>query len=470
VGVFFNKDIYCEMKELIRHILREVKQKWTDDSLEQEAKKYESRGDFQKNSNSAYIVARNRGKEFFDKITQHMTNKLEYWSEDDLRDIALKYNTKKEFREKNPKASGAARRKGKDFYDTITSHMDNLQRKPWSDDDLRKEASKYSNLTDFTKLSPSAYVISRRKGDEFFNSITSHMSRQTQWTDEMLKNEALKYKTRGEFQKNSNAAYLSAKNRGILDDICTHMERAGSKYLRYIYVYEFPDKSVYVGLTYNLNERNQSHTTQPTSSVYQHAKLIGFNPKMKSISELLDKDEAAEVENKMIEKYKSEGWTILNKAKAGALGGSTLKWTDDAIKNEISKYETLNDFIVKSPSAFNAAKKRGKDFLTDVTKNLIKVQIKLTDEELQDIASKYINKMDFIKNEPRAYSQAKRRGDDIFNKITNHMIIQKIKWPDDMLEKESKKYKSRSEFSKGNPSAYVTSKNRKLLDKFFPKR
>ena len=40
----------------------------------------------------------------------------------------------------------------------------------------------------------------------------------------------------------------------------------------------------------------------------------------------------------------------------------------------------------------------------------------------------------------------------------------------DMLEKEGKKYKTRNEFAKGSPSAYTTSRNRKLLDKIFPKK
>jgi predicted GIY-YIG superfamily endonuclease/RNase H-fold protein (predicted Holliday junction resolvase) len=439
VGVFNYKDIYCEMKQLIRHILKEQVieilelKKLSNDEFISKVKKVH--GDYYDYSETDYKTMRDKidiicpEHGVFSQTAGYHAN----------GSGCPKCGTKKE----------------------ITK---------WTDDELRKEALKYQVYSDFINLSPSAYQTAKKKrSTEFLEDITKHMIKTTRWTDESLKGEAAKYKTKGEFQKNNPVAYTTALRRGILDDICSHMERAGNKYLRYIYVYEFPDKSVYVGLTYNLKERNQSHTTQPTSSVYQHAKLIGFNPKMKSISELLNKDEAAKVENEMIEKYKSEGWTILNKAKAGALGGSTLKWTVDAIKNEISKHETLNDFIVKSPSAFNAAKKIGKDFLTDVTKNLIKVQIKLTDEELQDIALKYTKKMDFINNEPRAYSQAIRKGDLFFNKITSHMLPQKIKWTDDMLEKESKKYKKRTDFYKGSPSAYTTAKNRKLLDKFFPK-
>lgn len=341
----------------------------------------------------------------------------------------------------------------------------------WTDDELRKEALKYEVYSDFINLSPSAYqTAKKKKSSEFLKDITSHMSKTTRWTDEALKNEAAKYKTRGEFQKNNPVAYTTSSRRGILDDICSHMEKAGSKYLRYIYVYEFPDNSVYVGLTFNLDKRNLGHMTQPNSSVYQHMILTGYKPKIKSISELLDKDKASEIEGKMVEKYKSEGWNILNRAKTGALGGSALKWTDEEIKNEVRKYTTLNDFITKSPSAFQALKNKGRDYYEEITKDLDRVIVKLSDEELKNIASQYQDKMSFIKKEPKAYSQSKRKGDDFFNRITSHMIAKKIRWSDEMLHRESQKYKSRNAFAKGSPSAYTTARRRGLLDSFFPKK
>lgn len=341
----------------------------------------------------------------------------------------------------------------------------------WTDDELRKEALKYDVYSDFINLSPSAYQTAKKKRTpQFLEDITKHMSKTTRWTDDALKNEAAKYKTRGEFQKNNPVAYTTSLRRGILDDISSHMEKAGNKYLRYIYVYEFPDNSVYVGLTFNLDERNRSHMTQPSSSVYQHMISTGFKPKIKSISELLDKDKASEIEREMVKKYQSEGWKILNKAKAGALGGDTLKWTDEALKNEIKKYRTFNDFITKSPSAYNALKKKGSDYLQNLTKDLERVVVRLSDKELEDIASRYNDKMSFIKQEPKAYSQSIRKGKDFFNRITSHMIAKKIKWSDDMLYKESQKYKNRTAFSKGNPSAYVLSRTRGLLNKFFPKQ
>jgi predicted GIY-YIG superfamily endonuclease len=340
----------------------------------------------------------------------------------------------------------------------------------WTEDELRKEASKYEVYSDFINLSPSAYQIAKKKkSPEFLEDITKHMIKTTRWTDDALENEATKYKTRGEFQKNSPVAYTTALRRGILDDICSHMERAGSKYLRYIYAYEFPDNSVYVGLTYNLDERHRAHMNSPTSSVNLHIQTTGLKPIRKTVSELLDSQEASKVETRILDEYEKKGWTVLNRAKTGVLGGSTLFWTEDKIIDEIKKYKTLNEFYINAPSAFNALRKLGKEKFNLLTKNLKRVKEKLSDEEIGIIAGMYDNKMTFFKEEPRAYSQAKRKGQDFFNKVTSHMKNQKTYWTDEMLRNESLKYSSRNAFAKGSPSAYTTARRRGLLDSFFPK-
>lgn len=459
------KDFY---DKITSHMKKLKKDRWSDEELEIEAKKFGSRGDFQKYSNSAYLVARNRGKEFFDKITHHMVGKLSNFTNQDLRKIASEYQTKKEFREKNPKAYSVALTRGDEFYDDITSHMDKLQQN-WTDENLRKEALKYQVYSDFIKFSASAYQTAKKKrSKEFLDDITKHMDKTTRWTDDALKVEALKYKTRGEFQKENPVAYTISLRRGLLDDITSHMTRAGSKFLRYIYAYEFPDNHVYVGLTYNLDERNKSHMSSPGSSVYIHMKKTGLLPNRKTISELLDSQEASKVEDATLKEYIKRGWNPLNRSKPGALGGSTLKWTEEKIKDEIKKYDTLNDFYTNSPSAFGALRKLGKDKFNELTSGLKRVKEKLSDEEIEILARMYDNKMTFFRSEPKAYSQAKRKGQAFFDMITSHMKNQKTYWTDDMLRDESSKYSTRNGFAKGSPSAYTTARRRGLLDLFFP--
>jgi hypothetical protein len=81
------------------------------------------------------------------------------------------------------------------------------------------------------------------------------------WRKEKCRATASEFKTRTEFQDGSPSAYNRALNDGFLDEICQHMRPAGSKFRRALYAYEFVDKSVYVGLTFDYTQRHHQHLT-----------------------------------------------------------------------------------------------------------------------------------------------------------------------------------------------------------------
>jgi len=434
---------------------------WNPQEIESEAKKYQTKDEFKKNS-SAFYAAKKISKDFFDQVTSHMKVLSKRWSNEELENEAKKYTTKALFMAANPKAYGAAMRRGEEFWNRVTSHMPKIH-KTWTDDLLRQEAQKYSTPTEFSKFSSSAYQLSRGKGKEFFDDITSHMDRIIPWTEEMIREEALKYKSKSEFVQQSGGAYQAAKRLGILDDVVSHMELKGSKFARAIYSYEFPDKSVYVGLTYDFGKRNNSHMNSESSSVFQHMMKTGYKPTLKKLTSFMNKDEASRMETKLAQKYKEEGWNLLNKAKTGALGGDTVLWTREQIQSEAQKYDTLKDFYENAASAIQAAKKIGDDFYQQIIGSM-KMGLKYwSDEELDKIAKQYKTRQEFVDNDPMAYQAAKRRGDEFYNSITDHMGYQRIQWTEDLLRKESMKYKSKNEFAKSSPSAYKISRDKGKL-------
>jgi hypothetical protein len=71
--------------------------------------------------------------------------------------------------------------------------------------------------------------------------------------------EALKYKFRSEFEKNNQKAVAVARANGWMDEICAHMKPKANIMTRGLYVFEHPDKSVYVGLTWNYEQRYKEH-------------------------------------------------------------------------------------------------------------------------------------------------------------------------------------------------------------------
>ncbi len=455
------KDFY---NDITSHMIVKKRNKFSDEDLEKEAKKYKTKIDFQKNSPSEYQTAQRRGKDFYDKITQHMEDVLTYWDISKIREVISQYQTIKDLRTENPSAYNWLLRLKKNDLKSWEDLTKNLERKhkTWTDQDLADEAKKYSKMSDFWKYSSSAAQTARDRGKEFYDQITNHLETITQWTDEMLKDEAKKYKTLPEFKKNSPNAVQAAYSRGIIQDITMHMEKTGSRFKRLIYAYEFPDKSVYVGLTFNLDKRDRSHMKSPTSAVNIHIQNTGLKPIRKSLTDYMTKEEASKMEGKLKDKYENEGWTILNRAKTGALGGDVLKWTEDAIRQEALKYNTLSDFYKYSASALNRAKQLGKDFYKDVTSHMSSKVRYLTDDEVLQIAKKFKTKKDFLSGDRRAYNIARRRGNDFFNKVTAHMSPLRKKWDEDSIRQEALKFQSKKEFANKSGSAYSLARSKGL--------
>ena len=185
----------------------------------------------------------------------------------------------------------------------------------WTYDDAKQIASQYDNLKKFTDEQPNAAnVIYRNK----WNDLLTHMERGFKWwTDDEIIQDASKYGSRSEWQKNSGSAYNAALSRGILDQATRHMKYLGNLHNRAVYVWEFPDKSVYVGLTLNLDRRKSEHNDLTNNTaVSKHIKLTGLIPEYKIISdEYINSEDAQNLENCTIEEYRGKGWKVLNIAK-----------------------------------------------------------------------------------------------------------------------------------------------------------
>ena len=356
------------------------------------------------------------------------------WSEEDLANEALKYQTPKDFSKNSKSAYSLALKKGKDFYDKITSHFDRSSYNFWDEKSVEDEALKYNTIRDFREKSNNAYARASSMGKDFFEKITSHMFRERKkqdrkfYTDDELKQEALKFKTKKEFANNNNAAYQQSMKRGkeFYDNITSHMEYLGNLTQRMIYAFLFENKVIYIGLTYDIGVREKQHLQlddkhkRSKSSVRDYIKLTGETPKMIKLTDYLPYKEAQKKEEEFVQKFSNEGYTILNKVKAGNLGAGTVKWTENKLRNEALKYETVKDFRENSYSAFTIAQKKGKDFFNDITKHMIK-KLKYTKPVIYLITQKYNEISEFRKNEPNAYYWAYNLDKDFFNEVTSHM-------------------------------------------------
>lgn len=151
------------------------------------------------------------------------------------------------------------------------------------------------------------------------------------YTDEELIAEAKKYETKLEMRKKCHHMYARIKDRGLDDKAFAHMKVLGDRKKRMIYAYEFPDHSVYIGLTYNYDKRDKEHKAKENSAVRRHIKKTGLTPIHKPLTNYLPVKDAQQKEGEYVDHYRSMGWTILNVKQTGGVGTITNKVEDAKI-------------------------------------------------------------------------------------------------------------------------------------------
>jgi predicted GIY-YIG superfamily endonuclease len=431
--------------------------KWTDEILKDLTSKYDKLSSFTKENPQAYEALRRRGREKFDELTSHMDRLRPDFTEDELRNIALKYNNSSEFTKNDASAQQSARSRGKEFYDDITKHFVKLQRDPYTFDEVMNIASKYDTVAEFQKKESSVYQVARNHG--WIEEVIKHMSykRNLNWTLEEIREIAKQYPTKKEFRDGNLKAYnwaLTNLTPEEYDEITLHMEPLGNIANRMIYAFEFPDNSVYVGLTFNSKKRFEQHMKSIKSAVNKYMVETGLTPVFKKVTEYLSKEEAVKMEGQIEKQYKNNGWRVLNVAKTGALGSSILKWTFDEVQKEALKYDRLIDFQKKSSGAYGSALRNG--WVDDITKHMVKKKNKYTYGEVKNVALLYHTLKDFREKNNGAYQAAKLNG--WFDDVTSHMIKgpkKGSKWDDyDKVRQEALKYQNTTDFKKYSSGAF----------------
>jgi predicted GIY-YIG superfamily endonuclease len=245
------------------------------------------------------------------------------------------------------------------------------------------------------------------------------------YTDDFILLTGSKYDYPTQFKTNEPNIYGAAQKRKLLDQIKYKVGYIGNKLKRMVYVYEFPDRSVYVGLTYNENKRKSEHFGNRPTSVTKHIDATGLTPNYINVTDgyILATD-AAILEETLRLKYKSEGWIILNKRKGGGLGGNVIKWTTNMIKDVANKCITREEFKDIYPGAMNASKQKG--IYDEVTQHM---DYQLNYFKLEDIilmAKNYETIQEFRKENEPMYMFVNRN--KLEDKVYTHMINGKCEY------------------------------------------
>lgn len=285
---------------------------------------------------------------------------------------------------------------------------------------------------------------------------------------ENCKIETLKYKTKSDFKTKSAGAYDACLNNKWIDELCQHMIKIGHRYLKCVYVYEFSDNHVYVGITYNIERREHDRNKCKTDSVTKHINETGLQPKFKQITDYIDVDEAVFLEGFYVEQYLNDRWLILNKSKTGSVGKVNI-WTKEKCVEVARKCKTRTEFSKESKGAYDAARRYG--WLDDVYFHMeekIKPKKYWSKEKCLSEFLKYDSKKEVKIHKPKAYYAACRNG--WVNELSVHMINGRKNngyWDIEKCIEEASKYTKRIDFRKKSASAYIIATKNNWLDEIY---
>ena len=264
-----------------------------------------------------------------------------------------------------------------------------------------------------------------------------------------VKQEALKYKYRIDFKLGSKSAYNWASYRRLLDEVCQHMSKKKNLIYRDIYVYNFKDVSVYIGLTWDMETRHKNHLN--SGPVHDYILAGNLDYKVTILEESVHMEQALIREQFWLDYYKNLGFNILNKNKKCSSLGSTRRrsYSLKSLKEIAKLYQTRHEWYKKDQNSYSYACRH--NILDFVCGEHLKSRT-WSYEELKLEALKYSSKVEFLRNNSGAAQAAALRG--VYEEICSHMVPLRKKWTKDLLKQEAAKYKNTAEFKKNSPSAY----------------
>ncbi|MCR5314331.1 MAG: GIY-YIG nuclease family protein [Bacteroidaceae bacterium] len=317
-----------------------------------------------------------------------------------------------------------------------------------------------TTYTDLRRVNDYAYKIAKVNNWLKELGLIEKKHEDGYWTEDRVWLVARQYTNKNDFSKHESVAYKWASYYGLLEKMDwmrspTYDERRENHDSE---VYAFIDKEnrvVYVGLSIDSNVRKKNHKYDKKSAVKKYR--WKQTPIFLILKKNLTIDESAYWEDYYKEKYRNEGYKVLNVARTG-LGSSSIggisKWSsrEDVFK-ESHNYRSRSEFKKQAGGAYHHALSNG--WLDEMHwLQRPKREIKWTYERVVEESRKYQYKGDFHKGSPSAYQVASEKG--WLKAMTWFKEKRKPNnfWTKERVFKESRKYSNKKEFEKNAKTAY----------------
>ena len=211
--------------------MRNPNQKWTKERCLRAAKKFTTRSAWSEGDNNSYIAAIRNG--WFEECCAHMQSPQNgwrrKWTKERCLTSAMKYTSRKAWREGDENAYRAAHRYG--WFEDCCANMQSPQngrRRKWTKEQCLTSSMKYTSRSAWREGDENAYSAAHRYG--WFEDCCAHMQspqngRRRKWTKERCLKSAMKYTSRSNWAEGDSRAYGAAYRHGWLEDCCAHMQR-----------------------------------------------------------------------------------------------------------------------------------------------------------------------------------------------------------------------------------------------------
>lgn len=221
---------YCQKHNIVSKIKEILHPKhshtlWTKESALEESEKYNTIKEFSEKNSGAYLFLLKNG--FQKEMRENKTLlQRDEWTLEEAQQEALKYDTKKTFREGSYGCYGVCQKRG--WIDIVCSHMRNLndERKIYNERNVKEVVQKYNYMQQLRESDDKFvrgcywWLKGQKRIEEFKRYLNKDdfKKKNIPWTDEMLENEYKKYNTYKEFRETSKA-YQICRKRKMLDKI-----------------------------------------------------------------------------------------------------------------------------------------------------------------------------------------------------------------------------------------------------------
>ena len=187
----------------------------------------------------------------------------------------------------------------------------------------------------------------------------------------------------------------------------------------------------------------------------------------KELTDWLDADTAAKVEDDYIKKYKADGWKMLNRMKGGSLGDpGSRKRKDKVIQTIVSQYEYVEDFKERETEIYeDLCKSRHFGKFCSGLKHRKKHPGYWTLERAVAVMPECETAAEFRKAYRQAYRVVKKAGllDGYYPKPVNV----NFKWTLENCATAARYCETKTEFRKKHRRAYERLLKEGLLDELF---